>query len=317
MLYLFTWNNRFLIQKEAQRWKKNFQEKFGLENVIHITTLENTSLDFLRENFLSQSIFSPKRLVIIDGFPYSWARNFAWATDLEAGILSILEKIPEEILVVFLSIDPDKRTSAYKTISKLAEVKVFTLETPEQAVSQLARTYRGKIDSQALQLLVYYKWWNILKSTSEIDKLLLTHQKIDAKLVEYIIIPEFEESIFVFIDTLLQKNNKKIFLELENLLTFSNFYEVYQSIIANIRVFLYIELLKSKGISPQRIWSQLKLWNRQFLIQKNHNSKISEIETLYISLLNLDKNMKFGKLMSSDERDLHRELENVFLKYCL
>jgi DNA polymerase III delta subunit len=98
-----------------------------------------------------------------------------------------------------------------------------------------------------------------LKCISDIEKLLIAHHTIDSQLIEAIIIPEFEESLFVFIDMLLQKNRKKIFSELKNLLTFSNFYAVYQGIIANLRVFLYIELLKSHKNSSQEISQGLKL----------------------------------------------------------
>ena len=71
--------------------------------------------------------------------------------------------------------------------------------------------------------------------------------------------PEFEESIFVFIDTLLQRDARKIFIELKNLIEFSNLYAIYQSIIANLRIFLYIEYLKHKKISPKEIGDILKL----------------------------------------------------------
>ena len=125
MLYLFTGNNRYLIQQEAQKWKKAFWEKYGVENVVYITNLENISEDFLLENMLSQSLFSPKRLVLIDGFPFSGERAFSWASELEKTILENIEKIPEDILVVFLSENPDKRKTAYKKLSKLAEVKLY------------------------------------------------------------------------------------------------------------------------------------------------------------------------------------------------
>jgi hypothetical protein len=71
--------------------------------------------------------------------------------------------------------------------------------------------------------------------------------------------PEFEESIFVFIDTLLQRDAVKIFSELNNLVTYSNLYAIYQSIVANLRVFLYIEFLKSQKKSPKEIGDILKL----------------------------------------------------------
>ncbi|MDA9128906.1 hypothetical protein N9J72_00320 [Candidatus Gracilibacteria bacterium] len=351
MLYLFTGNNRFLIQEEAQRWKHNFADKFGIENVLHITNLENTTQSFLTESLLGRSLFSEKRLVIIDGFPYSGENAFSGAADIEKLILDSLKNIPEETLVVFLAVSPDKRKVSYKTLSKLAEVKEFSTAGEDQVIHILQKKYGDTIDYVALQKLVHYKGGDLQKSISEIEKLSLhklplsilsgvergnrigspfplggeriqdrgivgkAANKISLQDIEQNIIPEFEESIFVFIDTLLAKNKKQIFSEFENLLNFSNFYAVYQSIIANLRVFVYIEFLKSQKKSPKEIGDILKLGNRQFLINKKHNSSFQSLQKLYTHLLNFDKNMKFGKLISSDEKDLKREIESIFLKF--
>jgi hypothetical protein len=105
--------------------------------------------------------------------------------------------------------------------------------------------------------------------------------------------PEFEESIFAFIDTLLQRDASKIFSELDNLINYSNLYAIYQSILANLRVFLYIEFLKSQKTSPKDIGDILKLGNRAFLISKSHKCSHNSISALYINLLDFDKNMKF------------------------
>ena len=78
---------------------------------------------------------------------------------------------------------------------------------------------------------------------------------------------------------------------------------------------MYIELLKSQKISPKEIGDILKLWNRSFLVNKSHKSKFTSISTLYIDLLDYDKNMKTGKFISSEEDDMKRELEAVFLKF--
>lgn len=315
MIYLFTGNNRYLVHKEAQKWKSAFKDKFGEENVTHITSLENTSIDFVLEALLSRSLFSEKRLVIIDGFPYNWDKAFSGATDMEKSILESLPGIPEETLVAFLSVSPDKRKAWYKQLSKQAEVKEFSITWEDQVFWILSQQYSQKIDSNALQRLIFLKWWDLQKSISEIEKLLISYEKISLEQVNSILIPEFEESIFVFIDTLLTKNKKKIFSEFQNLLDFSNLYALYQSILANLRVFLYIELLKSQKKSSSQIGDILKLWNRQFLINKRHASSYKDVSNLYIELLNFDKNMKFWKFVSSDEEDMKKELENIFLKF--
>ncbi len=315
MIYLFTWNSRYLIQKEAQKWKHAFEEKYGIENVIHINSIETSSPHFIVENMLSRSLFSEKRLLLIDGFPYSWDRAFTGAAEIENSILENLDKIPEETLVVFLSENPDKRKTAYKKLLRFAETRLFSVSWEKDVLRILSQRYSWKIDIQALLKLIYLKGWNLQKSISEIEKLLITNKKISSSSVEAYIVAEFEESIFVFIDTLLNKNKKKIFSEFQNLLNFSNFYALYQSILANLRVFLYIEFLKIQKKSPEQIGNILKLWNRKFLINKRYLSSYNDIKNLYIDLLNFDKNMKFWKFINSDEDNMKRKLERVFLHF--
>lgn len=315
MIYLFTWNNRYLIRQEAQKWKDAFEEKYGSENIIHITSLEWVSKAFLSESLLSRGLFSEKRLVLIDWFPFSWEKNFSWASELESYILDSLEQIPEDVLLVFLSVNPDKRKTWFKKLSKVAEVKNFSVSSESEVFDLLQKKYQNKIDSNALNRLIFIKWGDLQKSISEIEKLSITKDKIALQDVEEVLIPEFEESIFAFIDTLLKKDTRKIFSEFENLLSFSNLYALYQSILANLRVFLYIELLKSQKKSSSEISDILKLWNRSFLLQKKHRSGYGDISRLYANLLQFDKNMKFWKYLSSDEEDLKKQLEMIFIRF--
>jgi len=169
MIYLFTWNSRYLIQEEAQKWKHAFGDKYGIENVTHIASLGGTSADFLIESMLSRSLFSEKRLVLIDWFPYSWERAFSWASEIEKNILENLTNIPEETLVVFLSENPDKRKTWFKQLSKKAEVKNFSLSWEDEVFGILTKKYWNNIDSRALQRLIFIKWGDLQKSISEIE----------------------------------------------------------------------------------------------------------------------------------------------------
>lgn len=315
MIYFFYGNNRYLLRKEMSKWRDAFTQKFWEENVIYISSLQDVSTDFIQESLLGRSIFSQKRLIIIDGFPFSGEKEFSGAAEKQDYILSLIDKIPEETLVLFVSHAPDKRKSAFKTIQKIAEEKEFSLTWENQVLEILRKKYPDISDISALEKIVFLKGWKLEKSIWEIEKLRILTPNFTKKYVEEHTRPEFEESIFVFIDTLLLKNQKKIFWELENLLHHSNFYAIYQSIIANIRVFLYIELLKKQKKSPREIWDILKLWNRIFLIHKKHKTSFHEIQKLYENLLLLDKNMKSGKLISSDEKYLEGELKNIFLNF--
>ncbi|MCD5375315.1 hypothetical protein LR010_02600 [Candidatus Gracilibacteria bacterium] len=315
MIYLFTGNNDYLIREEVLRWKTGFTQKHGNENITHITSLDVNSKNHISETLLSRSIFAEKRLVIIEGFPYSGEKGFLGASELETQILGCIQSLPEEVLVLFVSVNPDKRKSGFKQLKTLSQLKEFNIGGEDEVFSILSRKYGKHIDANTLRRLIFLKGGDLQKSISEIEKLLIINDQITAKHLQDTIIPEFEESIFSFIDTLLQRDANKIFSELDNLILYSNLYAVYQSIVANLRVFLYIELLKKNRTSPKDIGDILKLGNRSFLINKSHKSKYKNISKLYIDLLNFDKNMKFGKFISSDEEDLKRELESIFLKF--
>jgi hypothetical protein len=230
------------------------------------------------------------------------------------------------VLVVFSSIHPDKRKKWWKGLQNFAKTKEFNISWDDQVMQILTQKYKTKIEPNALRRLIVLKWWSLQKCISEIEKLLISPlwklwwgDRGDYNIVSWdidtYILPEFEESIFVFIDTLLGRDGKKVFSELRNLIDSSNLYAVYQSILWNLRLYLYIELLKSQKKSPKEIGDILKLWNRTFLINKPHKSKYKRISELYTNLLNFDKNMKFWKFVSSDPADMHRELENILLKF--
>lgn len=326
MIYLFTWNNDYLITEEVLRWKHGFIEKHGEENITHITHLDSNTKKTIWETLVSRNLFVEKRLVIISGFPFSGEKSFPGASQLEEEIISLIPDIPEEVLLVFSCINPDKRKKWWKAIQSRAKVKEFSISWEDEVFQILNNKYRALIEPTALRRLISLKWWSLQKCISEINKLLISplstlsnNDRGDFKIissdVDTYIYPEFEESIFVFIDTILNRNWKKIFTDLNILINSSNLYAVYQSIIANLRVFLYIELLRSLKKTPKEIWDILKLWNRTFLINKKHKSSYKSISELYFNLLDFDKNMKFWKFVSSEPKDMHQELENIFLKF--
>jgi len=315
MIYLFSWNSSYLISNAVSKWKSAFEEKYGVENIIHIKELSQLPAAEINEYISARSLFSEKRLLIIDWFPYSGEKSFSWAAEMESTILESIKNISDELIIVFSSLNPDKRKSGYKTLSKLAEVKDFQIQNEDQSFLILEKKYQWKIEHNAMRKIIALKGNNLQKCIHEIDKILILKSTVTLKDIQNHITPEFEESIFVFIDTLLTKNSQKIFSEFRNILWYSNIYAVYQSILTNIRVFLYIELLKHQKKSSLEISDILKLWNRAFLINKSHKSTFKDLQELYKNLLGFDKNMKFWKLISSDEKYLSEEIEKIFLKF--
>ena len=158
-----------------------------------------------------------------------------------------------------------------------------------------------------------YKSWNISKIFSELDKLLITLDYIDIKEIEEYISPELEESVFVVVDDILNKNINSAISKIDTILNDTNIYAFYNNLLANLRTSLYISKLKNMQINNSKIWELLSLWNRSFLINKNYKINISKLSSLYIWLVNLDKKMKSWKMIWTEEKDFKYEFERVLL----
>ncbi len=315
MIYLFTWNNSYLLKQEVLRWKEWFISKHWEENITHISSPVWHTAQSLGSILTARSIFNPTSLVILEWLPQSTGDSFAGLTDIENALIDIVDSVPEETIVLFSNTNPDKRKAFYKKLTKVSKGKDFSATWEAEVYNLLSKRYGMKVEEFTLKRIVALKSGNLEKSIWEIDKLLITRDRLEIEDIKDYISPEFEESIFTFIWNLLDKNGKSIFRDFHLLLDNSNLYAVYQSILANIRTHVYIELLKTQKINPKDISQILKLWNRSFLTGKSYKTSHKKIKTLYIDLINFDKNMKFGRFLLNEEDDLKRELEYILVKF--
>jgi len=306
MLYFFTWNSDYLVRAQVKVWKERFISKFWDFNMIHIKNIESVDTNFLIENISSTSFLSEKKLVIIDLYEKV-------SEDKQQFIINILNKIPEENIILFNSINPDKRTKFYKELKKQSELKEFNTKDDSDLHWAISSKYWNKITNSWINTIIKYKSGNLNKIVSEIDKLLIIYQRIDSKEITENILPELEESIFQVIDDILNKNTNQAIVKIDTILNDTNIYAFYNNLIANIRTNIYILKLKKLGKSSPEIWTTLNLWNRTFLINKNYKIKYWELEKLYTKLINIDKKMKSWMLNWTEEEDFRFELERILI----
>ncbi|MDR0771967.1 MAG: hypothetical protein LBF15_02740 [Candidatus Peribacteria bacterium] len=160
--------------------------------------------------------------------------------------LKSFTKVPEENLVIFSYINPDKRTKFFKELEKVAEKREFIVGE-NNIFSTLQKKYANKISPSAISLLLRYKANSLEKIVNEIEKLSILYPFIDEKEVKENIVPELEESIFQVIDDIL---NEKIKEAIEKIITITNeinIYAFYNNLLANLRVSVFIMKLKKEG----------------------------------------------------------------------
>lgn len=66
---------------------------------------------------------------------------------------------------------------------------------------------------------------------SEIEKLSILYENITSKHIESHVIPEIEESIFLIVDNLMQKNTKEFFKNTSMVLNYMSVYAFYGALL--------------------------------------------------------------------------------------
>ena len=307
MLYFFTWNSDFLVKEQVKAWKDRFISKFWEFNLVHIKNIEIVDNNFLIENITSTSFLSEKKLIIID-------LDEKVSDEKQNFFIKLLNKIPDDNIILFNTVNSDKRTKLYKELKKQSEFKEFNTKDESDLHSIISNKYWNKITPKWINTIIKYKSWNLNKIISEIDKLLIIFSKIDSKEIIEHIVPELEESIFQIIDNLLNKETLIALKKIDTILNDTSIYAFYNNLIANLRTSVYIKKLKKIKKNSSEISNILNLWNRTFLINKNNKINYNELEKLYINLIEIDKKMKSWLLNWTEESDFRFELEKVLIK---
>ena len=313
MIYLFTWNNSYLVREKTLSWKNVYTEKYGDFNFVHFKDVKNVDNNILSQEILAEGFIWEKKLIIIDDFPLKTTDKNTELNEKQDFIDILLEKIPESNIVIFSSANPDKRSKFFKNLKKKAtKVEEFNTSGESDLYSIISKKYWNKIDNSAINLLIRYKWWNLEKVISEIEKLLILNDKVTDKLIKDNIFPELEESIFQLVDDIMNENISNSISKIEIILSQTSVYAFYNNLLANLRVLVYIKNLKSKNIS--NISEVLDLKNRAFLATKNYKISLEKLNNLYIWLVKLDKKMKSGSMIWSEEDVFKYEIEKEILK---
>jgi len=102
--------------------------------MIHIKNIETVDNNFLIENITSTSFLSEKKLVILD-------LDEKISDDKQEFFIKILDKIPDDNIILFNTINPDKRTKFYKELKKKAELKEYNTKDDSDIRSIISSKY--------------------------------------------------------------------------------------------------------------------------------------------------------------------------------
>lgn len=139
-VFLFTGEERFLLQQELKRRTDAFVQKHGPEGLFVVRS-DAFDLSGIKQFLGWWGLFATQKMIVIYGVPSDGAPdNKVPAASVEVFaemcIAANLE-FSAETIVVLVSYKPDKRTKFYKYLEKNATVKLFEKPAPWQLKQQV------------------------------------------------------------------------------------------------------------------------------------------------------------------------------------
>ena len=290
--------------------------------------------NFPQDNFskifnwiLAPPFLAEKRLVIVKWLPYSSKinKNSKLCDNDESKFLWILEKIQEDTIVVFVSINPDKRTKIFKWIQKIAIREDFL--HPDKKIKSWVKDFCDRkkilISDENIDFLLSLTWKNLYNIVNELKKLKnfvgtlhatsLQENEILKSDIEKNILNNSEVNIFKITSLISSWKTKEAYLELQNILRWwEDIFYIFNLIIRQFR--LLLACFELKNLSSWDIWRTL--WIAPFAASslKNQvwNFTLEQLLEKNKKCYEIDKWIKTWKIVWDEMLALNIEKELIF-----
>ena len=318
-LFFLTGNNEFELFKFFQQWKKNSQSKYGDFNVTQVD-FENEDLEKLLSEIVSPPFFGDRRIFFVKNFPPSAGKKNINNKKTEK-LLSILEDIPKENVVIFINSNPDRRTKFFKKITEISEIKKFGKKTGVQLLDWIENEFKNKkakILPAAKNFLIQYCGEDQQKLQSEIRKLIHFFSTKKAPIseidIEKICIPYFEVINFEFSRAVQTGNFTNISKVLEKMVDAGeDAIAIFnRDLVTTLRQIIKIRDVIDKNIFKEN--SKVHPFVFQNLRKTTSLLSLEKWKNIYQKILQIDINTKTGKLAIFENPKIFLlEIEKIFL----
>ena len=322
-IYFFYGEDNYTLYQKIKFWKDQFEKKHGGDMNIEIIEGKTLEPRTFGTNLQALPFLAEKRLVIVKDF-----MEKAKAEEQKA-IADILKtEVPDFCVLVFAEIkDPDKRTTLYKTLNKIAKVEEFKPLSPPQLlkwITEQTTTRGGLINQPEASFLGERVGPNLWQLSNEIDKLISAsggETPITKQLIEDLVPESLSSSIFKLTDSLATKNRKgslKVFKTLVD--SGEDLMMIFYMLIRHFRILIQAHYLVNQGEHPTTIAKKLKQhpYVAQTASNQSKNFTRDQLKDIYGKLLNIDKSFKTGEIKISvdDTRELLLEIERFIIETC-
>lgn len=279
-----TYSSRQKLKEIVAEYKK--RHKSGL-NFIRINFEEN-DFDDLKQVIETVSMFDEKKLIITE-------RIFKQPENFQEKLLEYFKdkKIATDknIILVIFTEDAVEKNDLFKFLkdkTKAQEFKLLPSHKLKQWIKDYVKEQGGKLENQAIDKLVDYIGNDLWRMSNELNKLVSHKIQITAQDVERLVKPKIDVNIFDTIDALGQKNKKQALKLIRNHLKQGE----KENYLLDRFVYQFRNLLKVKTGGGKDL--------HPFVYKKaqaqTRNFDFEELKKIYQKLLEIDLNIKTGKV---------------------
>lgn len=237
-IYLFYGDEKYDIQLQISKIKKSIE---NLELGVNLFNLTKDNIDELESLVQGVTFFGSEKLIIIKD------------TKLKFNV-DLLSNLDQDIKVVILEDSIDKRTSEYKKISKIAEVKEFNQLNDSQMtayISNMLSRYGLSIDNNTASYMQSICGNNKLNNINEIQKLVIylsDKKNVTKEVIDRVCSKNLNSKIFDVLENIVNKNKKKAIAMLDDLLRQKeSIIKIYIMLYKQVKQMYMIKYLKQKS----------------------------------------------------------------------
>ncbi len=304
MIVTLTGSNAFLRSKKLAELRERFGKKYGFENIERIGG-ESLAVADLPSLLQGGSLFSSNRMIVV--------RDISQNKEVAEKFIDYLEKTPEEILVVLIEGQIDKRTAFYKALKKSTDFHEF-IEPKEFELTKWMGEYAvesgGQIGSSEARLLLEYVGVDQQRLASEIEKLVAYEPKITTDNIKLLIDKRPQATVFQLLEHALsnRKNQaQKILEDLEK--GFEDPYQIANLLIWQVQV---LAVVKSAGARSDSEIAKDTKFNPYVISKSKHLASSIDHKSL-LKIINLCADL--GLTLKSSASSPWRLLEHTIISF--
>lgn len=237
-IYLLYGEEKYDLNNKVEKIKKEFS---NLEVGVNLFYVNLDNVDELENITQGVTFFGSEKLIIIK------------ETKLKFNV-ELLKDLDSDIKVIIIEDSVDKRTSEYKTLSKIAEVNEYKHPDEKQMISyiiEILKKYGKKIsydDASYMQNVCGEDKSNII---NELQKLVIYADNTDTitkEMIDKVCSKTLNAKIFDVLDFIIGRKKKQAISELDNLLKQKeSIIKIYIMLYKQYKQLYQIKLLKKKG----------------------------------------------------------------------